>query len=111
MRKITRLLILLFFVSSVPAAGLRAQEVLTWDACIKEAAKNHPDLIAAQEQVKESEASKKITASTLYPQVDASVTASTARNDTGITSSTFFVMSRCLAITHRQQAASELQDQ
>ena len=88
MRKITRLLILLFFVSSVPAAGLRAEEVLTWDACIKEAAKNHPDLIAAQEQVKESEASKKITASTLYPQVDATASATTARNDTGITNST-----------------------
>jgi outer membrane protein TolC len=87
MRKITRLLILLLFVSSVPAAGLMAEEVLTWDACIKEAAKNHPDLIAAQEQVKGSEASKKITASALYPQVDAAATATTARNDTGITDS------------------------
>jgi len=56
-----------------------AAEVLTWQDCIIEAAKNHPDLIAAQEQVKQSEASKKITASTLYPQVTSNLGASTAR--------------------------------
>ncbi len=87
MRKITGFLILLYLVLSAPAVGLRAEELLTWEACIKEAAKNHPDLIAAQEQVKESEASKKITASTLYPQVDATLSGSSARNDTGISHS------------------------
>ncbi|MDD5165887.1 MAG: TolC family protein [Candidatus Omnitrophica bacterium] len=56
-----------------------ATEVLTWQDCIIEAAKNHPDLIAAQEQVKQSEASKNITASTLYPQVSSNLGASTAR--------------------------------
>ncbi len=39
-----------------------AEEILTWEDCVKEAAKNHPDLIAAQESIKQSEASKKITA-------------------------------------------------
>ncbi|MDD5352085.1 MAG: TolC family protein [Candidatus Omnitrophica bacterium] len=53
-----------------------AEEILTWQDCIKEAQKNHPDLISAQENVKESQASEKITASTIYPQVDASVDAS-----------------------------------
>jgi len=64
-----------------------AQEALTWDECIVEAAKNNPDLIAAEQQIKQSEASKKITASTLYPQVDASLSATTSRNDTGISNS------------------------
>jgi outer membrane protein TolC len=57
-----------------------AEEILTWQECIKEAAKNHPDLIAAQEQVKQSEASKQETASGLFPQIDGQVSASTAQN-------------------------------
>jgi len=65
-----------------------AEEILSWQDCIKEAAKNHPDLISAQESVKQSEASKKITASALFPQVDSNLSASTARTDTGATSST-----------------------
>lgn len=78
-------LILIFF--GLPGS-LKAEEVLTWGECIKEAAKNHPDLIAAVEQVKQSEASKKITASTLYPQVDSNLSASTGRTDTGTSNST-----------------------
>jgi len=65
---------LLFFVNRV-----RAEEILSWQDCIKEAAKNHPDLIAAVEEVKQSEAAKKITASALYPQINADLNASTAR--------------------------------
>jgi outer membrane protein TolC len=65
-----------------------AEEILTWQDCIREAAKNHPDLIASQESIKQSEASKKITASTLFPQVSASVDASTARTDTGSSAAT-----------------------
>jgi len=56
-----------------------AEEILSWQDCVKEAAKNHPDLIAAVEEVKQSEAAKKITASTLYPQIDANLDASSAR--------------------------------
>jgi outer membrane protein TolC len=65
-----------------------AEEVLNWQDCIKEAAKNHPDLIAAQEIVKQSEASKKITASTLFPQVNSNLNATTARTDTGTSDTT-----------------------
>ena len=80
------LISLFFFCISVQASW--AEEVLTWEECIKEAAKNHPDLIAALEEVKQSEAEKKITASTLYPQVDSSLSASTARTDNNTTRST-----------------------
>ncbi|MFA6282169.1 MAG: TolC family protein [Candidatus Omnitrophota bacterium] len=76
----TVFLFLFCFCSSV-----YAEEALSWQDCVKEAAKNHPDLISAQEVIKETEASKKITASTLYPQVTGSIGASTARNDNGIT--------------------------
>jgi len=60
-----------------------AGEQLNWQECIKEAAKNHPDLIAAYEEIKQSQASEKITASTLFPQIDANLNASSARNTTG----------------------------
>jgi outer membrane protein TolC len=63
---------------------LSAQE-LTWQDCIKEAARNHPDLISAQEQVKQSEASKRITASTLLPQVSSDLSGGTAKSATGAT--------------------------
>ena len=64
----------------------RAEEALIWQDCIKEAAKNHPDLIAAVEEVKQSEAAKKITASALFPQVNANLNASTAKTSAGGTS-------------------------
>jgi len=71
------LLFLFFSLQSVPA-----EEVLTWQDCIKEAQKNHPDLISAEENVKELEATKKITASTLFPQIDTNLGASTAKTST-----------------------------
>jgi len=66
----------LFFVDA------RAEEALNWQDCIKEAAKNHPDLIAAEEQVRQFEDAKKITASTLFPQVNSSLNTSTGRSAT-----------------------------
>ena len=70
---IVTVLLLLFFNS------VFAEEILSWQDCIKEAAKNNPDLIAAQEGIKESQASKAITASSLFPQIDSSLSASTAK--------------------------------
>ncbi|MFA5157137.1 MAG: TolC family protein [Candidatus Omnitrophota bacterium] len=84
-----RLYIVIVLISSFIffQAEAFAVETLSWQDCIREAAKNHPDLIAAEEEVKQSQAGKTITASGLYPQVDASVTASTARTDNGVTNS------------------------
>ena len=84
MRKGIILFIILFFFSFACA---QAEEVLSWQDCIKEAAKNHPDLIAAEESIKESEAAKKITASTLYPQLNADLNASTAKTSSSTTGS------------------------
>ncbi len=85
--KYLRLFIIFLSVFSLSRINAQAEESLSWQDCIKEAAKNHPDLIAAVEQVKQSQAEKKITASTLYPQVDSSLSASTARTDNGKLSS------------------------
>ncbi|MDD5155870.1 MAG: TolC family protein [Candidatus Omnitrophica bacterium] len=83
MKSSIKVSIIIIFLSLFAHAA-RADEVFTWQDCIQEAAKNHPDLIAAQEEVKQSEAAKKITASTLLPQVNANAAATTARNDTDI---------------------------
>lgn len=83
-----RKIILVFVFLFASFDTLRAEEILAWQECIKEAAKNHPDLIAAGEEIKQSEAGRKITASALFPQVDSSLSGTTARSDTGKTSST-----------------------
>ena len=75
--------LIFLLVLAVPYSAANAEEVLTWQDCIKEAALNHPDLIAAQDVVRESEASKRITASTLLPQITSDVSAS--RSKAGVT--------------------------
>ncbi len=64
-----------------------AAEVLSWQECLKEAAKNQPDLIAASQEVKQSQAAKTVTASTLFPQVNASASASTSQSSSASGSS------------------------
>jgi len=59
------LLFLYIWINSV-----KASEILTWDDCIKEAAKNHPDLISASEAIKQQGFSKAVTASDIYPKLD-----------------------------------------
>jgi outer membrane protein TolC len=79
---------LLFFIFVFSQAG--AEEILTWQDCIKEAAENHPDLISGKEAVKESQADKRVTISTFLPQIDSSVSGSTAKTTTttsGVTTS------------------------
>jgi TolC family type I secretion outer membrane protein len=55
-----------------------ADEALTWLDCIGEAQKNNPELISAEESIRQSESSKKIAASTFFPQIDSSVSAARA---------------------------------
>ena len=75
-------LIIVFFLCVMSYA--RAEGVLSWQDCVKESAKNHPDLISAQESIKQSEASKKISASTLFPQIGSSVSGSTSAATTRV---------------------------
>lgn len=59
------LLLLLF-----PAINeARADETLAWEVCVKEAKKDHPDLISALEKVNQAKASKEITRSAYLPQL------------------------------------------
>jgi TolC family type I secretion outer membrane protein len=46
-----------------------AEEILTWEDCVREAGKNHPDLISSAEKLKQAQADKAITKSALFPQI------------------------------------------
>jgi len=76
--------ILLFLNFFLPQA--LAEEVLTWEACLKEAGINHPDLISAQAVIEQQKADKTITKSGLFPQI--SVDADVKRAKTSTTNST-----------------------
>jgi outer membrane protein TolC len=77
MKKNAIIVFIALCLSSKPGVPL-AEEVLTWQACIAEAQRNQPDLISAQEAIKQSQASKKVIGSTLLPQIDSSVDISTS---------------------------------
>ena len=83
MNRFLKVLAVLIFCIFSAHLKVWAEEVLTWQDCIREAAKSHPDLIAAQESVKESEAAKQISASTLFPQINSNLSATTARTASG----------------------------
>jgi outer membrane protein TolC len=72
----------ILFMAFFLGASLQAEEVFTWQDCLAEAKQNNPDLIYADEGVKEKKAGKDITASGLYPQISAGVDASTSKTST-----------------------------
>lgn len=76
-KRAANLIILLFLC--LPVYRASAEEMLNWQECVGEAAKNHPDLISAEEVVKQNQAGRWIAASTLFPQVSSSVEASRAQ--------------------------------
>jgi len=69
-------------------AAVWAEEVLSWQECIAQAQKNHPDLISAQANVRQYQAAKGITVSGLLPQISAGAdgtrTGTTTRSSTGV---------------------------
>lgn len=46
-----------------------AEEALTWQDCVREAVRHHPDLMSSGEKIKQSRADKAITRSGLLPQI------------------------------------------
>jgi outer membrane protein TolC len=73
--------LIILCLSGVWSGNSLAEEILTWQDCLAEAKKNHPDLISAVETINEEKAGKAIAASGLYPQIEASLGASTAETE------------------------------
>ncbi|MEI8176606.1 MAG: TolC family protein, partial [Candidatus Omnitrophota bacterium] len=84
MKKLSiRFLMAVIMVAAICPGVSRADEALSWYDCIKEAQKNHPDLISAQGAISQSEAAKQTAASGLFPQISADLQASRGETTTG----------------------------
>jgi len=77
--KYAKFLIMFLLFLSVPLIEARAEEILTWEDCVKEAKKNHPDLLSAKEKLNQTKANKAITRSNLLPQISSSVSGRTSK--------------------------------
>jgi len=73
---------MIFASLALVCACAQAEETLTWEDCVREAAKNNPALISSKESVKSTEAAKSITASGLFPQVSASAGVTKSKTET-----------------------------
>jgi outer membrane protein TolC len=78
-----------FFCSCCFLHGVGAEEVLTWGDCVKEARKNHPDLLSAEEVVNQAKANKTITISNMLPQIGTELSERTSNSDTIKTTDTY----------------------
>ncbi|MFC1577000.1 TolC family protein [Candidatus Omnitrophota bacterium] len=58
-----------FFILSVCSRFCYAGDSLTWRDCVREARKNHPDVISAKEQVRQARADEYIAVSAFLPHV------------------------------------------
>jgi outer membrane protein TolC len=76
----------LFLVFSI---SLYAEEIFTWEECVKIAKKDHPDLVSAEEKLNQVKADKAITTSNLLPQVDSSLSEKTSKSATKDKSDTY----------------------
>jgi outer membrane protein TolC len=70
---------LIFTILTIQAG---AAEVLTWEDCVKEALENHPDLVSAQEDIRQAKADKNITRSAMLPQVTSRMSATKSQTST-----------------------------
>jgi outer membrane protein TolC len=78
-----------FFWSLCGAAASMAAETLTWEACVREATDNHPDLISGKETVAQAEADKDVAASAMLPQVNSEVSRRRSKTSTQTETDTY----------------------
>jgi len=72
-------LAIVFFLSCCFLNAVGAEEALTWEACVQEAKKNHPDLISAEAVVHQAQANQAIATSNILPHVSTEVRQSTSK--------------------------------
>jgi outer membrane protein TolC len=89
MKQYILLLAMVFFLSCCFLHGVGAEEVLNWGDCVKEARKNHPDLLSAEEVVNQAKANKTITISNMLPQISTELSERTSNSDTIKTTDTY----------------------
>jgi outer membrane protein TolC len=53
----------------IDVSFVSAQELFTWEECVREALNNNPDLVSAREKVNQAKADKRVTRSAILPQI------------------------------------------
>ena len=66
-----------------------AEEMLTWEDCVNEALRNHPDLVSAREKVNQAKADKGITQSAILPQITSQLSGKRSKTTTRDTTDTY----------------------
>ena len=74
---------LIVFLCFILNEGI-ADEILTWQDCVKEAKKNHPDLISATEKLNQAKANKTIADSSLFPQINSDLSQNRTTHSYGV---------------------------
>jgi outer membrane protein TolC len=72
--------VLLFFIS-LPTLDLQAQEILTWEDCVKEATQNNPDLISSAEKLVQAKTNLTGAKSSYLPQINGSAGAQESKTE------------------------------
>ncbi|RKY32824.1 MAG: TolC family protein [Candidatus Omnitrophota bacterium] len=85
-RKVILIVLSIFVALAIVSAY---GEVLTWQDCLREALQNNPDLLSAKEKINQTLEEKKITRSTLLPQITAGLSSKKSRTTTKDVSSTY----------------------
>ncbi len=73
-----RFILILILIANFYSWG-QTEEIFSWEDCLLEAQKNHPDLIYAIEGINVQKANKNITTSSVYPQIDSNLKTSTTK--------------------------------
>jgi len=81
--------LIFFLLSACLTIRVMAEEVLTWEDCVNEALKNHPDVISAQEELNQAKANKAITKSSFLPQISTGLSGKTSKTSAKGTTDTY----------------------
>ncbi|MBL7131953.1 MAG: TolC family protein, partial [Candidatus Omnitrophica bacterium] len=81
--------LIFFLLSACLTIQVMAEEVLTWDDCVKETKQNHPDLISAHEELNQAKANKAITGSNFLPQISSGLSGKTSKTTARVTTDTY----------------------
>jgi outer membrane protein TolC len=79
MLKYAKIIIALVLFGNVIMLSAQAEEALTWQECLVETKRNHPDLISAQEKLNQAKADKAINRSSILPQVSTEASEKTSK--------------------------------
>lgn len=89
-------------------SSLKAEEILTWQQCVSEAKKAHPDLYSAQALLQQAEADRRIASGQQLPQVSATLSGgqsgSTQKNIGSISSFSYALTARQLLYDGRKSS-------